>query len=85
MPPDIFNVGSGYDAYFPLLQAKAGLWIFKKDVEVLPPSPDGGYILQGMSVYTAGMQPLRLARKPGELIYPRNDWKMRTAGVIPAK
>lgn len=85
VPPDIFNVGSAYDAYFPLLQAKAGLWIFKKDVEVLPPSPDGGYILQGMSVYTAGMQPLRLARKPGELIYPLAGWSMRTAGVIPAK
>ena len=84
-PPKIFNVGSGYDAYFPLLQAKAGLWIFKKDVEVLPPSPDGGYVLQGMSVYTAGMKPLRLARKPGELIYPLDGWKMRTAGVIPAK
>lgn len=85
VPPNMYNVGAGHDAYFPLLQAKAGLWIFKKDVEVLPPSPDGGYILQGMSVYTAGMQPLRLARKPGELIYPRNDWKMQTAGVIPAK
>lgn len=83
-PPDIFNVGSGYDAYFPLLQAKEGLWIFKRDVEVLPPSPDGGYILQGMSVYTAGMQPLRLARKPGENIFP-TDWKISTRGVVPAK
>lgn len=83
-PPDIYNVGSGYDAYFPLLQAKAGIWILKKDVELLPPSPDGGYILQGMSVYTAGMQPLRLARTPGELIYP-TSWKINTAGVIPAK
>jgi hypothetical protein len=76
-PPDIFNVGFGYDAYFPLLQAKAGLWILKKDVELLPPSPDGGYVLQGMSVYTAG--------KPGELIYPNKDWKMLTVGVIPPK
>jgi hypothetical protein len=84
-PPKITNVGSGYDAYFPILQAKAGLWILKTDVELLPPSPDGGYVLQGMSVYTAGMQPLRLARKPGELVYPRGDWKMQTAGVIPPK
>ena len=83
-PPKIFNVGAGYDAFFPLLQAKAGLWILKKDVEVLPPSPDGGYVLQGMSVYTAGMQPLRLARTPGELIYP-TPWRINTAGVIPAK
>ena len=85
IPPDIFNVGNGYDAYFPLLKASPKLYILKSSVEVLPPSPDGGYILQGMSVYTAGMQPLRLARKPGELIYPRDDWKMQTAGVIPAK
>jgi len=84
IPPKIFNVGAGYDAYFPLLQAKAGLWILKKDVELLPPSPDGGYVLQGMSVYTAGMQPLRLARTPGELIYP-TSWRINTAGVIPAK
>lgn len=84
-PPDIFNVGSGYDAFFPLLQAKAGLWILKKDVEVLPSSPDGGYVLKGMSVFTAGMIPLRLARQPGELIYPRNDWKMQTRGVIPER
>lgn len=83
-PPKIFNVGLGYDAYFPLLKAKVGLWILKKDVEVLPPSPDGGYILQGMSVYTAGMKPLRLARKPGELIYP-TSWKINTAGVVPSK
>ena len=84
IPPKIYNVGAGYDAFFPLLQAKAGLWIFKKDVELLPPSPDGGYVLQGMSVYTAGMQPLRLARTPGELIYP-TSWRINTAGVIPAK
>ncbi len=85
IPPNIFNVGSGYDAYFPLLKATPKLYILKSNVELLPPSPDGGYILQGMSVYTAGMQPLRLARKPGELIYPLAGWSMRTAGVIPAK
>lgn len=85
IPPDIFNVGHGYDAYFPLLKASPKLYILKSSVEVLPPSPDGGYILQGMSVYTAGMQPLRLARTPGELLYPLAGWKMRTAGVIPAR
>lgn len=84
IPPDMFNVGVGYDAYFPLIKATPKLYILKSNVEVLPPSPDGGYVLQGMSVYTAGMQPLRLARKPGELIYP-TAWKIKTAGVIPAK
>ena len=83
-PPDIFNVGSGYDAYFPLLKETPKLYILKSNIEVLPPSPDGGYVLQGMSVYTAGMQPLRLARTPGELIYP-TSWRINTAGVIPAK
>ena len=83
-PPDIFNVGSGYDAYFPLLKETPKLYILKSNIEVLPSSPDGGYVLQGMSVYTAGMQPLRLARTPGELIYP-TSWRINTAGVIPAK
>ncbi len=82
-PPDIFNVGTAYDAYFPVLKETPKLYILKSNVELLPPSPDGGYILQGMSVYTAGMKPLRLARKPGELIYP-TSWRINTAGVIPA-
>ena len=82
-PPDIFNVGNGYDAFFPVLKETPKLYILKSNVELLPPSPDGGYVLQGMSVYTAGMQPLRLARKPGELIYP-TSWRINTAGVIPA-
>lgn len=85
IPPDIFNVGDGFDAYFPMIKEEPNLWIYSGDVELLPPSPDGGYILQGMSVYTAGMQPLRLARKPGELLYPTAGWSIQTRGVIPAR
>jgi hypothetical protein len=82
----IFNVGSGYDAYFPLLKAKEHLWIHSSFVELFPPSPEpSGFILQGCSVYTATMQPLRLARKPGELLHLDPRWELKTRGVIPAK
>jgi hypothetical protein len=81
----IYNVGTGYDAYFPLLKAKEHLWIHSSFCELFPPSPEtGGFILQGCSVYTATMQPLRLARKPGELIEP-TGWHLNTRGVVPAK
>ena len=82
-PPNIYNVGAGLDAYFPLLQAKQNLWIHSSHVEMFPDSPEpGGFILKGMSVYTASMKLLRIATKAG-VTYP-TAWKLQTKGVIPA-
>ena len=82
-PPNIYNVGAGLNAYFPLLQAKQNLWIHSSHVEMFPDSPEpGGFILKGMSIYTASMKPLRIATKAG-VTYP-TAWKLQTKGVIPA-
>ena len=73
-PPNIYNVGAGLNAYFPLLQAKQNLWIHSSHVEMFPDSPEpGGFILKGMSVYTASMKLLRIATKAG-VTYP-TAWK----------
>ena len=82
------NVGDGLDCYFPNMKRTAHLWISANDVELFPPLPAGirNYALDGASVYGwDGLQyhPLRLARKPGELVHPRSDWTLQTSSVIP--
>ena len=78
----IVNVGAGLDCYIPIIKQTPHLWIHKSYAELLPPRLDG-YILHGASVYTADMQPLRLARKPGELVHPSATWRLSTGSVIP--
>ena len=83
----IMNVGDGLDCYFPNMKRTAHLWISANDVELFPPLPAGirNYALDGASVYGwDGLQyhPLRLARKPGELIEP-TAWRLQTGSVIP--
>lgn len=85
----IINVGAGLDCYFPNMKRNPHLWVYAGDVELFPEYPAGvkGYVLQGASVYGytgSGNQllPLRLARKPSELIEP-TDWHLKTGSVIP--
>ncbi len=84
----IINPGAGVDCYFPIIKRTRHLWIHDDFVELFPPLPAGasGYCLQGASVYAAMAdydRPLRLARKPGELIHPYPGWKLQTGSVIP--
>ena len=85
----ILNVGAGLDVYMPIIKKTPTLWVAAADVELFPKYPIGvsGYVLYGASVYGftgAGdmLLPLRIARKPGELIHP-TEWHLQTGSVIP--
>ena len=86
----IMNPGAGLDAYFPNIKRSPKAWVRAEHVELLPPLPDGfiNYAVYGASIYAYdGLTyvPLRLARKPGELLHPYPGWKLNTPSVIPPK
>ena len=86
----VMNPGAGLDAYFPNIQRSQKAWVRAEHVELFPALPDGfmSYAVYGASIYAYdGLTyiPLRLARKPGELIHPYPGWTLNTPSVIPPK
>ena len=86
----ILNVGARFDVYMPIIKQTPKLWVYAAEVELFPAYPAGvtGYVLDGASIYgytgaNGPLLPLRLARKPGELVEPYTGWHLKTGSVIP--
>ena len=87
---NVFLVGSSLHVYSPVIREEADIYIQEDFVEWFPDLPMNvtyqgkthmitGYCLKGASVYGHAETmdiPLRLARVPGELLHPCQEWKL---------
>lgn len=93
----VFLVGNQLHVYSPVIREERDLYIQSNFVEWFPKLPMDvtyqgkqhtitGYCLQGASVYGHAEEmdiPLRLARKPGELLHPCPEWRISEVPVPP--